>query len=125
MSKILKDLMYLKSHEWVKVEGDTAIIGITDFAQDTLGSIVYLEVNSVGDKVKQNKEFGTIESVKAASDLLTPLSGTIIEVNEEIVDKPELINKDPYGCWLIKIKLADKDEINNLLDASMYDLECH
>src|SRR5690554_5889106 len=105
MSKVLENLKYAKSHEWVKVEGEFAYIGITDYAQDSLGSIVYLEVPEVGDEVKQGKDFGVVESVKAASDLYAPISGEVIEVNEDLIDSPELINSDPYGSWMVKLKI--------------------
>ncbi len=124
MSKVLKNLKYAKSHEWVSVDGDVALVGITDYAQDTLGSIVYLEVGEVGDNVKQFKEFGVVESVKAASDLLAPISGEIIEVNSDLLDKPETINSDPYGSWMIKVKVKDIDELNKLLDDEQYLAEC-
>ncbi|HHX79482.1 MAG TPA: glycine cleavage system protein GcvH [Acholeplasmataceae bacterium] len=120
MSKVLENLLYTKSHEWCLVEGDVAIIGISDYAQDSLGSVVYLEVGEVGDQVKQFSEFGAVESVKAASDLLAPVSGEIIEINEEVIDNPELINSDPYGAWIIKVKLDDEKELDSLLDAQGY-----
>lgn len=125
MSKILENLKYAKSHEWVKVEGDVATIGITDFAQESLGSIVYLEVNEVGEKVKQFKEFGVVESVKAASDLLAPVSGEIIEVNEVLIDSPELLNSDAFGNWIMKVEMSNPKELDNLLDATKYAAECH
>ncbi len=120
MSKVLEGLFYAKSHEWVKIEGDEALIGITDYAQHSLGNIVYLEASEVGASVKQNEQYGTIESVKAASDLNAPLSGEVIAVNEEVVDNPELINDDPYGCWIIRIKVKDLHEKVNLLNAEQY-----
>lgn len=124
MSKVLNELKYLSSHEWVKVEGEVATIGITDYAQDTLGSIVYLEVSEVGDVVKHGKEFGVVESVKAASDLMSPVSGKVIEVNVDLLDHPENINSDPYGSWMMKVQLSDATEVEKLLDASQYELEC-
>lgn len=123
MSKVLENLKYAKSHEWVKVEGEFAYIGITDYAQDSLGSIVYLEVPEVGDEVKQGKDFGVVESVKAASDLYAPISGEVIEVNEDLIDSPELINSDPYGSWMVKLKIADIKELDNLLDDKAYTAE--
>lgn len=120
MSKVLEGLFYAKSHEWVKIEGEVAIIGITDYAQHSLGNIVYLEAGDIGAKVKQNEQYGTIESVKAASDINAPLSGEIIAINEEVVDNPELINDDPYASWIIKIKVEDLTEISNLLNAEQY-----
>jgi len=120
MSKVLENLLYSKSHEWCLVEGGVAKVGITDYAQDSLGTVVYLEVGEPGDEVKQFEEFGAVESVKAASDLLVPVSGEIIEVNEEVLDNPELLNSDPYGSWIVKIKLSDEKELDNLLDANGY-----
>lgn len=124
MSKILKELKYAKSHEWVKVEGDIATIGITDYAQHSLGSIVYVEGGEVGDTVEQFGEFGAVESVKAASDILSPVSGEIVEVNEDVIDNPELLNEDAYENWIIKVKVSDLDELDNLLDADSYEGEC-
>ena len=125
MSKVLENLKYAKTHEWVKVEGDVATIGITDYAQASLGSIVYLEVNEIGEKVKQFKEFGVVESVKAASDLLSPVSGEVIDVNELIIDSPELLNEDAFNHWLIKVEISNPKELENLLDAKAYEAECH
>lgn len=124
MSKILKELKYAKSHEWVKVEGDIATIGITDYAQHSLGSIVYVEGGEVGDTVEQFGEFGAVESVKAASDIMAPVSGEILEVNEEVIDNPELINEDPYANWIIKVKVNDLAELDELLSAEEYEGEC-
>ncbi|MDD3170929.1 MAG: glycine cleavage system protein GcvH [Bacilli bacterium] len=120
MSKILENLKYAKSHEWVRVEGKTAFIGITDFAQNSLGSIVYVEGGDEGDEVVQFESFGAVESVKAASDILSPLSGTIVQVNEEVIDNPELLNEDPYKNYIIKIELSNEEELGNLLTANQY-----
>jgi glycine cleavage system H protein len=120
MSKVLENLKYAESHEWVKVEDGFAFIGITDYAQDSLGSIVYVEVGEVGDEVVQGEEFGAVESVKAASDLISPVSGEIVEVNENVLDNTEDINSDPYGNWLIKVKMSDEKELEKLLDAAAY-----
>ena len=120
MSKILENLKYAKSHEWVKVEGGIAVIGITDFAQHSLGSVVYVEVGNEGDQVEQFDAFGAVESVKAASDILSPISGTIIEVNQAVIDSPELLNENPYENYLIKVKIVDETELQNLLDAAGY-----
>lgn len=120
MSKVLENLKYAKSHEWAKIEGKFAFIGITDYAQHSLGAIVYVDGGEVGGKVSQFEEFGAVESVKAASDLLSPLSGTIVEINEEVIDSPESINADPYANWIIKVELSDQKEIGNLLDAASY-----
>lgn len=124
MSKILKELKYAKSHEWVKVEGDIATIGITDYAQHSLGSIVYVEGGEVGDTVEQFGEFGAVESVKAASDILSPVSGEIVEVNEDVIDNPELLNEDAYENWIIKVKVSDLSELDALLSADEYEGEC-
>lgn len=121
MSKVLNELKYAASHEWVKVEGAYAYVGITDYAQDSLGSIVYIEVGEVGDEVAQSEEFGAVESVKAASDLLSPISGEIVEVNQNVLENTEDVNNDPYGSWLIKVKMTDESELNNLLDAKQYE----
>ena len=123
MSKVLNGLHYTKSHEWVKIEGNEAVIGISDYAQHSLGNIVYLETKEVGEDLTQFDELGTIESVKAASDILSPLSGSIIALNDEVIDRPELINDDPYGCWLVKMTIKDSNEIKNLLTAEQYQLE--
>lgn len=121
MSKILESLKYASSHEWVKVEAGFAYVGITDYAQDSLGSIVYIEVGEVGDEVAQGEEFGAVESVKAASDLLCPVSGEIVEVNDNVLDNTEEVNSDPYGSWLIKVKMSDEGELNNLLSPKEYE----
>lgn len=120
MSKVLENLKYSKSHEWAKIEGKFAFIGISDYAQHSLGAIVYVDGGEVGGAVSQFEEFGAVESVKAASDLLSPLSGTIVEINQEVIDSPESINADPYANWIIKIELSDPKEIGNLLDAASY-----
>ncbi len=120
MSKVLDNLKYAESHEWAKVDGDYAYVGITDYAQDSLGSVVYIEVGEVGSFVAQGEEFGAIESVKAASDLISPVSGEVVEVNEDVMDNTEGVNEDPYGSWLIKVKLSNKAELDNLLDAAGY-----
>jgi glycine cleavage system H protein len=120
--QIPSNLKYTKDHEWTKIEGDTATIGITDFAQSELGDIVYVELPAVGAQTKQGESFGTIEAVKAVSDLFAPLTGEVLEVNSELSDKPEVINKDPYGDgWIIKIKISDKGELEKLLDKSKYE----
>lgn len=120
MSKILDELRYADSHEWVKLEGDNAYVGITDYAQHALGNIVYVDMPEEGDEVTAGEEFGAVESVKAASDLISPVSGEVIEVNEALNDEPELVNQDPYANWIIKVKLSDPSEIDNLLDAAAY-----
>ena len=120
MSKILEDLRYADSHEWVKLDGDIATVGITDYAQHALGNIVYVDMPEVGDEVNAGEEFGAVESVKAASDLISPVSGEVIEINEALEDEPELVNQDPYANWIMKVKVSDPSEIDNLLDAAAY-----
>lgn len=120
MSKILEELRYADSHEWVKLEGDIATVGITDYAQHALGNIVYVDMPEVGDEVAQGEDFGAVESVKAASDLISPVSGEVVEINEALEDQPELINQDAFGAWIIKVKVSDTSELENLLDAAAY-----
>lgn len=122
--KILKDLRYAKGHEWVKVDGDKAYIGITDYAQDELGDIVFVELPETEEEVDVEDTLGAIESVKAASDIYAPVSGRIIEVNDNLEDSPELINEDPYDAWIVVIEMADKEELNALMDASAYEKFC-
>ncbi|MBD5263974.1 MAG: glycine cleavage system protein GcvH [Bacteroides sp.] len=124
MSKIVEELRYADSHEWVKLEGDVATVGITDYAQHALGNIVYVDMPEVGDEVKQGEDFGAVESVKAASDLVSPVSGEVIEINESLEDEPELLNQDAYGAWIMKVKVSDPSEIENLLDATAYAKIC-
>lgn len=124
MSKLLDDLRYADSHEWVKLEGDIATVGITDYAQHALGSIVYVDVPEVGDEVTKGEEFGAVESVKAASDLISPISGEVVEVNEALEDEPELINADAFGNWIMKVRVSDPAEIEDLLDAKGYAAIC-
>ena len=115
------DLMYTNDHEWVKVDGDIAVIGITDFAQGELGDIVYVEVETEGESLDSEEVFGTIEAVKTVSDMMMPVSGKVIEFNEELETTPELINKDPYEKgWIIKIKLVNADDVDNLISADAY-----
>lgn len=123
MSKVLDSLKYASTHEWVKLEGKVAVVGISDFAQDSLGNIVYLETEEVGDAVVQFEEFGTVESVKSASELLAPVTGKIIEVNENVLENPELINEDAYEHWIIKFEIEDEKELDKLLSASDYKAE--
>ncbi len=121
MSEIPDHLLYTETHEWVEVEDDVATTGITDFAQEQLGDLVYVELPEVGSSVVAGEVCGVIESVKAASDLYAPLSGEVVEVNEDLTDAPELINKDPYGDgWMFRIKLSDSSELDALLDAERY-----
>ncbi|WP_196895069.1 glycine cleavage system protein GcvH [Aureivirga marina] len=115
------DLKYTKDHEWIKVEGDVAIVGITDHAQSELGDIVYVDVDTLDEDVDKDDTFGSVEAVKTVSDLFMPLSGEVIEFNEALEDEPELVNKDPYGeGWMIKIKMSDTSQIEDLLDADAY-----
>ena len=120
MSKIIDGLYYMESHEYVKLEGDVGFIGITDFAQHELGNVVYVDMPEVDDEVTAGEEFGAVESVKAASDLMSPVSGTVVEVNEALEDEPGLINKDAFENWIIKVELSDKSELDNLMDAAAY-----
>ena len=120
MSKIIDGLYYSESHEYVKVEGDFGFIGITDFAQHELGNVVYVDMPEVDDEVTAGEDFGAVESVKAASDLMSPVSGTVVEVNEALEDEPGLINKDAFENWIIKVELSDKSELENLMDAAAY-----
>jgi glycine cleavage system H protein len=116
-----ENLKYTKDHEWIKVEGNTATIGITDFAQRELGDIVYIDVNTVGKLLKKEEVFGTIEAVKTVSDLFVPVSGTILEVNKELNNTPEKVNQDPYnGGWIIKMNIADQAELSGLMEANSY-----
>jgi len=118
---IPSDLKYTKDHEWVRLEGDTAIVGITDFAQGELGDIVYVEVETMDETLDKDEVFGTVEAVKTVSDLFLPLSGEIVAFNETLEDEPEKVNTDPYGDgWIIKIKLSDSSEINSLLSDADY-----
>lgn len=126
MAKILEGLRYSESHEYVKIEGDYAVVGITDFAQEQLGNVVYVDVPEVGDEVTAGETFGAVESTKAASDLVCPVSGEIVEVNEALEDEPELVNKDALGeGWIIKVKLTNPEEVEQLLDAKGYEAVCH
>ena len=120
MSKILEELLYSESHEWVKVDGNIAIIGVSDFAQEEMGDITYVDVPSEGDNVAKGEDFGALESVKASSELYAPVSGEVVAVNEELEDKPELINEDPYGAWIIKVNMSDASELDSLLSAAAY-----
>jgi glycine cleavage system H protein len=120
MSKVLDGLKYTKQHEWIKIEGDIAIVGITDFAQHSLGDIVYLETKDIGEKVEMGESIGTIESVKAAEDIYSPIGGTIAEKNEELISSPEKINKDPYGSWIIKLKNFNIEDLNQLMTSEEY-----
>ena len=120
MSKVIDGLYYSESHEYVRVEGDFGFIGITDYAQHELGNVVYVDMPEVDDEVTAGEEFGAVESVKAASDLMSPVSGTVVEVNEALEDEPGLINKDAFENWIIKVEMSDKSELDGLMDAAAY-----
>lgn len=120
MSRVIEGLLYSESHEWVKLEGDIAVIGVSDFAQKEMGDITYVDAPEVEDEVTAGEEFGALESVKASSDLYSPVSGEVIEVNEALEDEPELINADAYGAWIIKVKMSDASELDALMDAAAY-----
>jgi glycine cleavage system H protein len=122
--KIVEGLLYAEDHEWVKVDGDIATIGVTDFAQHEMGDIVYIELPEVDDELEAGDVFGVIESVKAASDSFIPVSGTVLEVNEELVDAPEGVNSAPFESWMFKVKLSDASELEKLMDAKAYEVFC-
>ena len=124
MAKVIEGLYYSESHEYVRVEGDFGFIGITDYAQNALGNVVYVDMPDVDDEVEAGEEFGAVESVKAASDLYSPVSGTVVEVNEALEDQPELINEDAFANWIIKVELSDPSEVDNLMDAPAYTAFC-
>ena len=118
---IPSNLKYTKEHEWIRFEGDVAYVGITDYAQSELGEIVFVDVDCIGEVIGQNEVFGSVEAVKTVSDLNMPVTGEVLEFNDELNDQPELVNNDPYGeGWMIKIKVENQDEIENLLDAEGY-----
>ena len=120
MSKLIEGLKYSETHEWVKVEGDIATVGVTDFAQSEMGDITYVDMPEVDDEVSKDEEFGALESVKASSDLVCPVSVTVVENNAALEDAPELINQDPYENWIIKVKMSDPSELDALMDAAAY-----
>ena len=120
MAKVLEGLYYSESHEYVRVEGEYGYIGITDYAQHALGNVVYVDMPEVADEVEAGEQFGAVESVKAASDLFSPVSGTVVEGNEALEDAPELINQDAFENWIIKVQLTDATELDNLMDAAAY-----
>jgi len=124
MSKVIEGLYYSESHEYVKVEGNFGYIGISDYAQHALGNVVYVDMPELDDEVEAGSEFGAVESVKAASDLIAPVSGVVTEVNEALDDQPELLNQDPYENWIIKVELSDKSELDSLMDAKAYAAFC-
>ena len=120
MSKVIEGLKYSESHEWVKVEGNVAVIGVSDFAQKEMGDITYVDMPEVDDEVSKDEEFGALESVKAASDLISPVSGKVVAVNEELEGTPEKINEDAYAAWIIKVEMSDPSELDALMDAAAY-----
>ena len=124
MAKVIEGLYYSESHEYVRVEGEYGYIGITDYAQHALGNVVYVDMPEVDDEVEAGEDFGAVESVKAASDLISPVSGTVVEVNEALEDAPELLNQDSFENWIIKVQLSDKAELDNLMDAAAYEEHC-
>jgi glycine cleavage system H protein len=124
MAKVIEGLYYSESHEFVRVEGNIGYIGITDYAQNALGNVVYVDMPEVDDEVEAGEDFGAVESVKAASDLISPVSGTVVEVNEALEDEPELINQDAFENWIIKVELSDKADLDNLMDAAAYEAIC-
>ncbi|SHH24974.1 glycine cleavage system protein GcvH [Tepidibacter thalassicus] len=115
------DLKYAKNHIWVKVEDDEAYIGITDYAQEQLGEILFVEMPEIGDELSKGEEFGVVESSKVASDLVAPITGEVVEINEKLDDEPEYINENAYDAWIVKIKIADKSELDELMDSSNYE----
>lgn len=122
--KTPKGLYYAETHEWVKVEDGFGYVGISDYAQHSLGEVVYVELPEENDQVTKDTEFGAVESVKAASDLLSPVSGVIVAINEELEDSPELLNEDPYEYWIIKVELEDASEVERLMNAEEYEAFC-
>ncbi len=120
MAKVIDGLYYTDSHEYIRVEGEYGYIGITDYAQQQLGNVVYVDTPDEGEKVAAGEEFGAVESVKAASDLLSPVSGTVEAVNTDLEDAPEKVNEDPYANWIIKVKMSDKSELDSLMNAEQY-----
>lgn len=124
MAKVMEGLYYSESHEYVRVEGNIGFIGISDYAQHALGNVVYVDMPDVDDEVEAGEEFGAVESVKAASDLISPVTGVVLEVNEALEDQPELINSDACENWIVKVELSDKSELDNLMDAKAYAAFC-
>jgi glycine cleavage system H protein len=120
MSKILSELKYSESHEWVRVEGDVAYIGVSDFAQKEMGDITYVDMPEAGDDVLAGEEFGALESVKASSELISPVSGTVLSVNPALFDNPEKVNEDPYGAWIIKVAMSTPRQVDSLMSAASY-----
>lgn len=124
MAKFIEGLYYTESHEYVKIEGEYGYVGITDYAQSQLGNVVYVDMPEVDDEVSAGEEFGAVESVKAASDLISPVSGTVEEVNEALEDNPALVNEDAFANWIMKVRLSDSSEVEKLLDVEAYKAIC-
>ena len=124
MAKTVEGLYYSESHEWVKVEGNVAIVGITDFAQHAMGDLSYVDMPEVDDEVEAGEEFGAVESVKAASDLFSPVSGVVVEINEALEDAPELLNEDAFANWIMKVEMSDPSQLEALMDAVAYEAMC-
>ena len=124
MAKTVEGLYYSESHEWVKVEGNIAIVGITDFAQHAMGDLSYVDMPEVDDEVEAGEEFGAVESVKAASDLFSPVTGTVVEINEALEDAPELLNEDAFANWIMKVEMSDPSQLEALMDAAAYEAMC-
>lgn len=124
MAKVIEGLLYSESHEWVKVEDGIAVIGITDLAQHEMGDLSYVDMPEVDDELTKGEEFGAVESVKAASDLFSPVSGTVVEINEALEDSPELLNEDAFANWIIKVQMSDESELEELMDAAAYQAIC-
>ena len=122
MANVPEDLHYSKDHEWVRVEGGEAVVGITDYAQNSLGDVVYVELPKAGDEFAANEPFGSVESVKAVSEVFTPIAGAVVQINESLADEPEIVNSDPYGQgWMIRLKMANPGEVDSLLTAAEYE----
>ena len=119
--KVIPSLKYTDKHEWVRMDGEFAYIGITDYAQDQLGEVLFVEMPEVGDELTQGEEYGVVESSKVASDLVAPISGEVVEINDKLDDEPEYINEDAYDAWIVKIKVADEDELESLLNSDGYE----
>ena len=124
MAKTVEGLYYSESHEWVKVEGNIAVVGITDFAQHAMGDLSYVDMPEVDDEFEKGEEFGAVESVKAASDLYSPVSGTVVEINAALEDAPELLNEDAFENWIMKVEMSDPSELESLMDAAAYEAMC-
>ena len=119
--KVIPSLKYTDKHEWVRMDGEFAYIGITDYAQEQLGEVLFVEMPEVGDELTQGEEYGVVESSKVASDLVAPISGEVVEINDKLDDEPEYINEDPYDAWIVKIKVAEEDELESLLNSDGYE----